>query len=440
MNEDKDVVGLESAVPNPKKTIGNLRGSAYDLNHAVADLIDNSIESDSTNIHVTVALDGSYISISDDGHGMDEKTHQESMKLASETRQYSSDDLGKFGTGMKAASLSLGKSLTVATKSVGSAEVTVRRLDEDHVIATNDWDVATQVLTEKALPSEVIEKLLDNRHGTCIILEKLDKAFGPVGDKPVTQRRILTHLEELEAHLGLVFHRFIDGSYRNKQVNIYLNDTLVRAWDPFCLKANVTNPTLAFDETKVSLGLGREIRLQGYCLPKKDEFRDESEHRAAGGPKKWNDSQGFYVYRNGRLIRWGGWLRTRSSDEHVKLARIRLDFDGSQDTLFSINVAKSNVELPQQLREKLAPYIKEVAAAADKRYRSGKKTPPRPQPPGRDGGPKPPARSYRANDLATIIASYLQDDPQKLDDLKRAVTNAEPDLAAQIRWELGSND
>ena len=107
MNEDKDVVGLESAVPNPKKTIGNLRGSAYDLNHAVADLIDNSIESDSTNIRVTVALDGSYISISDDGHGMDEKTHQESMKLASETREYSSDDLGKFGTGMKAASLSL---------------------------------------------------------------------------------------------------------------------------------------------------------------------------------------------------------------------------------------------------------------------------------------------------------------------------------------------
>ena len=56
MNEDKDVVGLESAVPNPKKTIGNLRGSAYDLNHAVADLIDNSIEFDSTNIRVTVAL------------------------------------------------------------------------------------------------------------------------------------------------------------------------------------------------------------------------------------------------------------------------------------------------------------------------------------------------------------------------------------------------
>ena len=440
MNEDKDVVGLESAVPNPKKTIGNLRGSAYDLNHAVADLIDNSIESDSTNIHVTVALDGSYISISDDGHGMDEKTHQESMKLASETREYSSDDLGKFGTGMKAASLSLGKSLTVATKSVGSAEVTVRRLDEDHVIATNDWDVATQVLTKKALPSEVIEKLLDNRHGTCIILEKLDKAFGPLGDKPVTQSRILTHLLELESHLGLVFHRFIDGSYRNKEVNIYLNDALVRAWDPFCLKADVTNPTLAFDETKVSLGLGREIRLQGYCLPKKDEFRDESEHRAAGGPKKWNDSQGFYVYRNGRLIRWGGWLRTRSSDEHLKLARIRLDFDGSQDALFSINVAKSTVELPQQLREKLAPYIKEVSAAADKRYRSGKQTPPRPQPPGRSGGPKPPPRSYRANDLATIIASYLQDDPQKLDDLKRAVTNAEPGLAAQIRWELGNND
>ena len=436
MDEENHVVDLESAVPNPRKSIANLRGSAYDLNSAIADLIDNAIEAQSRNIRLNFDLNGGWITILDDGLGMDTVTHRESMKLASETREYHVDNLGKFGSGMKAASLSLGKSLTVATKSAQADLVTVRRLDEDHVADTNDWAVATQVLSVEAVPKFALEALEKNGHGTCIILAKLDKAYGSIGTAPPSSSRVMQHLEELETHLGLVFHRFIDGSYRGKSVKLYINDTRVSGWDPYCLKADLTEPTRIFPEREVPLGKGNKIQLQGYSLPKKDEFRDDAEHRVAGGPKKWNDSQGFYVYRNGRLIRWGGWLRTRSSDEHTKLARISLDFDGSQDELFSVNIAKSAVELPKQLRDMLTPYIKQVVDAAQERYRSGNKKPSIPKPPG-GGATRPPVvRAYRANDLATIIASFLQDEPETLDQLKRAVTDSEPALATQIRWEL----
>ena len=382
----ENVLGTESAIPNPRKTIRNLRGHDYDLNSTVADLIDNSIDAQAKKIWVHVALDGSHISVLDDGIGMSEETHRESMKLGAETRTYGDGDLSKFGTGMKAASLALGRSMTVVTKSSEVSEPMVRRLDQEHIEATNDWAVATQVLSVGVVPRPIYNALVESGHGTCVVIEKLDHAFGTSEGKSAGSDRILGYLDDLEPHLGLVFHRFIDGTYNGKKIEIHLNGTLIDPWDPYCLNVELHKATQVFESKKVPLGNDRFIELQGFCLPRKDEFKKEADHKAAAGPKRWNDSQGFYVYRNGRLIRWGGWLKTRANDEHRKLARVRLDFSPELDELFGVNIAKSRVELPKMLRDKLDGYVSGVVKEAEVRYRGSKKVP-RPRPP--TGGAAP---------------------------------------------------
>ena len=433
MNEE--ILGTESATPNPRKTIRNLRGHDYDLNATIADLIDNSIDADAKKIWVRVSLDGSSISVLDDGTGMTEEIHRESMKLGSETRTYGKDDLSKYGTGMKASSLALGRSMTVATKTNRSGEPLVRRLDQDHIEATNDWDVATQVMSVTSISRPIYDALINSGHGTAVIIEKLDKAFGTVLDSAAGSERVLGYLEELEPHLGLVFHRFLDGSFKDRKIDIYLNGTLVEPWDPYCLDVELVSPTQVFEPTQVSLGNDRYIELQGYCLPRRDEFKSDSDHKAAGGPKRWNDSQGFYVYRNGRLIRWGGWLKTRSNDEHRKLARIRLEFSAEEDDLFSVNIAKSQVELPKSLRSKLDGYVSGVVQQAEARYRGNKKLP-RPKPPGGGDSVGEVERTYKARELAKLIDSYFENDPDQLKALKKSVAASAPRLASQIRWDV----
>lgn len=429
----ENLLGTEEATPNPRKTISNLRGHDYDLNSTVADLIDNSIDAKAGNVWVQVALDGSFISVLDDGKGMSEDTHREAMKLGSETRSYAVNDLSKYGTGMKAASLALGRSVTVITKADQASEPMVRRLDQDHIEATNDWGVATQVLSTASVPKSILESLMSTGHGTCVLIEKLERAFGTSNGRTAGTDRILSSLEELEAHLGLVFHRFLDGSFQDRKIAIHLNGTLVNAWDPYCLSVDLHSPTKVFEPTKISLGNERYIELQGFSLPRKDEFKSESDHRVAGGPKRWNDSQGFYVYRNGRLIRWGGWLKTRSNDEHRKLARIRLDFSAELDDLLAVNIAKSRVELPKALRDKLENYVSGVVREAESRYRGAKKLP-TPRTPHRSGVSEI-QRSYRAKDLAILIDDFYQSDPKALRELRRSIFTSAPKLAKEINWD-----
>jgi hypothetical protein len=430
LSKQNEVIGSESSFPNPRRTINNLRGSTYTFEDSVSDLVDNSIQADADKIEILVDLHGEWLAILDNGHGMNDRTHRESMKLGSETRSYSSTDLGKFGTGMKAASLSMAKSLTVLTKSSESDDIFARRLDVDHVNETNDWEVATQILDPTLIPHQFTKGLLE-RPGTCVLWGKIDKAFSLSSDKTVPNSVLFARLNELEAHLGLVFHRFLDGSWNQKNMNLSINGIPVNAWDPFCLDSEVKTPTIEFPLERVSLGLDRYVELRGFVLPRQEDFSSAASHSKAGGPKKWNDSQGFYVYRNGRLIRHGGWLRTRAADEHLKLARIQFDFDGSLDELFSINVAKSVIELPAELRTKISPYVSSVTKSADERYRKKKE---KVLPPTPGGGGVSVKRTYKATDLARVITGIMGSSQAELEELKLEVSKAYPDLADQIGW------
>ena len=366
------VKGEESGLPNPSKFMNQvLRGSAYSFSTAIADLLDNAIEAEAKNVEIIVDFDELRVSIVDNGKGMDDPTHFESMKVASETRAYSKDDLGKYGTGMKAASLSQARCLTVATRKRGENLITVRRIDMDHITATNDWSRVTLVMDESALPDEVLEKLRVNP-GTAVIWDNIDTLFvsGSLNETGA-RSELKKQLGPLEDHLGMTFHKFLDGEVPDRDpLEITLNGQAIPSWDPFCRAESASTFSVPSPDFIVN---GVPFAVKGYVLPGEKEFSSKQAFKRAGGAKKWVQSQGFWVYRNHRLIRGGGWLGMRSPDTHTILARVAIDFPSSLDPIFNVNVAKSKIELPQTVKNWLEPIVVDSISKAKKRYASQSK-------------------------------------------------------------------
>lgn len=424
----------ESGLPNAAKFMREvLRGSTYTFASALADLVDNCIEAKATEVQIWVDYDKFEVVILDNGLGMSDAVHREAMKIASETREYSDEDLGKYGTGMKAASLSQALRLVVGTKAVGAKSISVRCLDMDHINETNDWDKLTLVLDPTDLPDRALDFLTKN-HGTAVVWEQLDRVFADGTMQGAAAEQELKNQTALaEQHLAMVFHRFLQGNTRQKSVlKLEINGNEVVPWDPFALAEKTVKVIEAPFEVN-----GSTVTLTGFVLPSEKEFSSKVAFTAAGGPKKWNESQGFYVYRNDRLIRWGGWLRTRASDEHTKLARIALDFSSDLDSVFQVNVAKSSLALPIAIKARFADAIKEVVGAAQKRYRS------KIVPSGTGGlpgrGPQPTGaveRKLTAAALVSILDSIAEEHQltAQLAALKSALKKENPKMAREIGW------
>jgi hypothetical protein len=423
----------EDALPNAAKFMREvLRGSDYSFESAIADVVDNSIEASAKNVSIWVDYDNLELLVIDDGKGMSDSVHKESMKIASETRSYSTSDLGKYGTGMKAASLSQARRLTVGTIAQGASKVSVRCLDMDHIEATNDWAKLTLIKDADSLPERARE-FFKSSQGTVIVWQLLDRVFADGRmDSSAASKELKDQTRIAENHLAMVFHRFLVGRTKSKKkVTISINGNKIKAWDPFVLDEK----TVKFSEVPVSVN-GSTVLFTGYVLPSEKEFSSKQAFAAASGPKKWNDSQGFYVYRNDRLIRWGGWLKTRASDEHTKLARISLDFTSELDAVFQVNVAKSGVTLPLAVKTMFAEQIKDLAAAAQKRYRS------KVVPQGTAGLPGKKAvvatveRQVSAAALATLLDGVAKQEGMtaELNKLKTALRKEEPSISKKVGW------
>ena len=357
----------ESGLPSAARFVRDqLRAASYTFETAIADLVDNSISAGARKIQLEVDEDNLEVFLFDDGLGMSDETHYESMKVAAETRDYEDADLGKYGTGMKAASLSQARRLIVATRPQKSKITTVRCLDVDHVIRTNDWDRVTQVLSPDSLPMRVQEHLA-RTHGTVIYWQFLDKVFG---DMDLSQEQKSQELIEQAAstadHLSVVFHKFMQGSTRFAYpIEFFVNGSKVEPWDPY-----------AKDESSkkvrdIELQIGsKTVKVTAWVLPTEKEFSTSLARVKAKGPKSWNDSQGFYVYRNDRLISYGGWFGMRAKEPHKALARVAFEFDSDLDTTLHVPVNKSSVTFPKTLKSDLEEVVKDVSKAAEERYRN----------------------------------------------------------------------
>ena len=358
-------------IPSAKRLVLSLRDLGYDFKHAVADLVDNSVAAGASRVDIQMHFDGSdsWLRISDNGSGMTGPTINEAMRFGTE-REYGDDELGKFGLGLKTASLSQCARFTVASRqSSQTRRVEVRQWDLDHVARTNRWEIIDVPARDR--PDHLIEPLQTST-GTVILWEQLDRVLGyriPWGK--MAQKGFLKLAEELDLHLGMVFHRFITGeARRRKKLKITIGDTEVEPWDPFAReeKATIELPCQEF-EVQGDSGTGI-VALSPFILPAQDQFSSMQAFNRYAGPAKWNYQQGFYVYRADRMIQSGGWSYMRTSDEHTKLARVAIDFRPDLDSAFDLNVAKAKVNLPSSFRHEIKPEIDKVVKQARKVYSS----------------------------------------------------------------------
>jgi hypothetical protein len=362
--------GDQLMIPSARRLMQSLRDIGYDTPAAIADLIDNSIDADARNVEVTIAAEGSdsWVRVADDGAGMTGARLDEAMRYGS-SRSYGEEDLGAFGLGLKTASLSQCRRLTVATRTSARGSIHIRRWDLDRVARRDAWEL--QRLTPTRCPAHLTEPL-KGRSGTVVLWERLDRVLDYARpDGQMAMRRLEGLTEEIREHLASVFHRFLSGELRKgrARIAITLNGLWLEPWDPF---ARDEQATRELPRQWLTLRDGEQTHRVGvrpYVLPSQVRFSSPEAHLRAGGPKRWNRQQGLYVYRRDRLIQSGGWNRLRTSDEHSKLARLAVNIPPAADGLFRTNVSKMNVILPAELRPALRALASGVVAQAQDAYR-----------------------------------------------------------------------
>lgn len=420
---------LSSAAPSAARLTSSLRDIGYDFVSAVADLIDNSISAGSTDIGVEIEFAGpdSVVYISDNGCGLNARGMTEALRFGSR-RAYGSGDLGRYGLGLKTASLSQARCVTVVSRPADRKKPLWRSLDLDIIAELDDWVLAENPRDHAVSRSE---ELLGADSGTVVVWQKLDRVLPASGSNGGwAKRRFEVLVEKTKRHLAMVFHRFLTGENRAPRVSISVNGEKVRAWDPFARQEpgtqQLSNQRFELESTA---GVGT-VELRRYILPGKRTFSSPSAFEHAAGPLNWNRQQGLYVYRENRLVQWGSWAGTRGIDEHTKLARASLDFTSDLDEVFNINVAKMRVAVPAQLKQMLDRPVSELCILADRVYRRHNTDPDidadkdvRDRDKTAGGGPLPEVG------LALKSAAILSGEYESFKKVMKIVTEQHPELA-----------
>ncbi|WP_370287781.1 ATP-binding protein [Nocardioides sp.] len=356
--------------PSAARLTGSLRDIGYDFPTAVADLVDNSIAAGASRINVFTHFEpnGSYVLISDDGAGMSESELIEALRFGTR-RTYATNELGRFGLGLKTGSFSQCRRLTVVTRtSMKQRVIRVMTLDLNRIAKTDRWDITAN---ETSPAIDRAKAILRESPGTVVVWEDLDRVLPErYAENGWGRRRLRSLASKTAEHLAMVFHRFIAGDVPGRtEVIICVDEEKLRPWDPFA-PGEVERKVLPEQVFEVDTMEGTsEVRFRGVVLPARDRFSSIEEFERLSGPLKWNRQQGLYVYRANRLVQHGGWSGLRGIDEHMKLARAAIDFDTDLDEAFQINVAKMSVDLPPAVRKMLERPVQELCVLADDAYR-----------------------------------------------------------------------
>ncbi|MBC8321254.1 MAG: ATP-binding protein [Bacteroidetes bacterium] len=363
-------IEYDNCPPNAEATIESIRSLGYNLGIAVSDIIDNSITAGADTIWIYYSWDkeNSYFSITDNGKGMGNEELFEAMRLGttSPTSKRDEKDLGRFGLGLKTASFSQCRKLTVKTKQ--SANSYIRKWDLDHVNRVNDWQLlkSTNRLSRKLLDQK-LEKL---KSGTVVLWQSIDRIITLDDKEEKNKDYFYKKIADLREYLAMIFHRYLTGPQAIKIIlspdyNEEENEYKITPWDPF-----ITNNSYSVDVGSETLTYKKnKIKVNPFILPHHSKYRTKKEHKSAGGPWGWNRHQGFFIYRNKRLLMPGGWLGFFKQEDHYKLARIRVDISNNMDEEWKIGIKKVTVTPPDIFKKELIRIAKITREKATKAYR-----------------------------------------------------------------------
>lgn len=351
--------------PAPNVLMNSMRSIGYSFKTAIADIIDNSISANSKNIFISSPINDTnvFVSILDDGIGMDNEELFNAMKYGSPKDNYGSNDLGRFGLGLKSASLSQCRILTVASKK--NNIIVAYQWNLDSVIEDKEWDCLKLENHEiESIPN--INDLKQQTQGTLVVWENFDIGYNKSGGR--VREYLCDEMDDAESHIRLVFHRFMSNSF--KPLKIYINNYLLEPIDPFLeyhSKTDSQNPK----EIDVN---GSVVKIQPFILPHQTDLTNDDIEKL-GGIESLRNGQGFYVYRNERLIIFGTWFRLSSnniSSELYKYGRIKVDIPNTLDEMWDIDIKKQNATIPKQILNNLKKAVNSVCTRS--KDKSSKRT------------------------------------------------------------------
>ena len=345
------------AIPEAASMIETFRAIGYNLETAIADIIDNSISANAKNIYINRLWRGgkSVITIKDDGEGMNGSEIIQAMRPGAQNplSDRPETDLGRFGLGLKTASFSQCRKLSVLSKRKGYASV-YWAWDLDYVSESKKWELI------QWMPEEFMNELDNVQSGTLVVWTDLDRILPPqtAETDENAKQKFSTSLDKVKKHVAMTFHRFIE----DKAIKIFWCGHEIEAWNPFC--PNENKRQLHADEA-----IYGGVKMKGYVLPHKNNFSSEQAYKKAEGINGYPAMQGFYVYRGKRLLLAGDWLGLFRKEEHYKLVRIQIDLPNKLDTEWQIDIKKSKAYPPAVCRVQLESYAKSVRSIGSEVYR-----------------------------------------------------------------------
>jgi hypothetical protein len=352
----------QNVSPSAAILIESMRDIGYSIETALADLVDNSITSGASKIDILVdpSEKTARIGVLDNGRGMTQDELFTAMRPGSRSPLDERDatDLGRFGLGLKTASFSQCRRLTVVTRR--DRETCAAIWDLTFVATKNEWLVQVPLAREIAkIPWA--EHLGEN--GTLVLWEDLDRLHD--GASKDAQTQLTSAVDSASEHVELVFHRFLAGEHGLPKVTIALNQRALKPFDPFHSShpATIIGPVEHIKHGRLT------VSVQSFTLQHHRKVTPAEWDRCAGRAG-YLKSQGFYVYRGKRLIIWGTWFGLARQMELTKLARVRIDIPNRLDAAWKIDVKKASAHPPYQVRERLKRIIEPIVGNSKRVYTS----------------------------------------------------------------------
>ena len=350
--------GLEIP-PVASHLMQSLRSIGYTTQAAVADVIDNSLGAGATRVDIDFAhTPRAFVSIIDNGVGMSRDELLQAMRYGSrDPREVPlGDDLGRFGLGLKTASLSQCRRLTVATLRSGQLSVAIWDIDECE--RRGCWWLLTPETS--TISPDLIDALQACGQGTAVVWENLDRLLG--SSIANTRKALDDTMAATADHLALTFHRFLNGSL-GRRVLITVNGLPLPGFDPF-LEGHQRGQALHTETFPID---GHTVAVSPFVLPFPSKLKTVDLERS-GGRERLKVGHGFYIYRGGRLVVPGGWFRIVPADDLVRLARIRVDVPVELDHIWKVDIRKATAEPPPALRDHLKRIVGQAATRSRRVY------------------------------------------------------------------------
>jgi len=364
----------DSDIPNPEYLIKSIAEQGYSLETSLADLIDNSIAAgaDKLEILVDTAVEPFVLFLADNGSGMGQESLARNMKFpsASPDDVRGQHDLGRFGLGLKTASFSQTRLFTVVSRQKGTKKYYARTWDVAYLKKINTWKIIENTPAEvekllaeyQRLSSGFLNSFEDYAPNTIVVWQGLYKFETYLENN--RQKALQNEITEITSeYLSLVFHRYMERT--SAPVTIRINNNILTPFNPF--------PTDQADFRRLETNHRRfkedSLRIEGYILPSRslDETKNGASLWTQQG-KSLMDMEGLYIYRADRIILFGGWNGIIKKAPRLQLARLKVDIGNGVDHYFHLNVAKSSIVIPYELRVAFLRYVSELKQEAEKEY------------------------------------------------------------------------